>query len=107
MLIGTVLSAGPAGVRRRYRYDHIFELLKSAQPGQWVAIDPESIAGAHSGSKQSRIIQAAKQRHLHITTVFREPGLICYARLLTEHDNAVPTSRVPPSSEPFDAGEVK
>jgi hypothetical protein len=82
----------PVGVRPRYRYDRVIALLKAAPPGEWVQLDPDEIGGNHPGSKQGRLNQAAKQRGLRVTSVFREPGVVCYAKLLDQPLNALETA---------------
>jgi hypothetical protein len=81
-------SAAPAGLRRRFCYDNLIARLQAAPPDEWVLLSPDELAGTHRGIKQGRLIQAANQRGLKITTVFRSPGDVYYAMLISPRSSS-------------------
>jgi hypothetical protein len=89
------VPAVPAGLRQRFSYDEVINQLKAAAPGEWVQLDPAAIDGVHHGTKQARLHQAARQRGLKVTTVFRLPADRLYARLIEDVTEVTESLTIP------------
>ena len=73
-------------VRLRYRYDAtVLQII--AADGEWTRIDPFAISGNSKATKQTRLLQAGRERGHRFQTTFQADGLV-YARLIKRDGRA-------------------